>query len=911
MCGLVRDRPPGESLKGFMNKAKSILFLMVLGAPVWGQPDTNTIHFDTAVPFEFPEATGGALRVETIDFNGDDHLDVLVTSDQSFPEREASLIVLLGDGRGGFAEVRTRIEDRIPIHSSVGDFDEDNEFDVALVSKKNGGGFDLSILLGDGSGAFTMATSFQLSGRPQWVESADMNADGHLDTLVILGDEVVVALGDGNLGGLGAVRLLLSQPARSLVIEDLDEDGVLDLAVLFFPEMGGDSLALAFGDGTGQFSSAAVVPMRLDLCPVALVTGDFTSDGHVDLVVGSSAFDTPFEICPRDLTVLAGDGSGGFVPTGVFPSPATLSGMAALDLNADGSLDIVATNDLNNSLSVFIGDGAGRLGFADEYESVRMARFLTHGDYNEDGNCDVVVGGEGLGGRTDVQIITGTGTDQLVTAKRNSFGPIPNFLPTVRGLEVGDLDEDGCLDMVTQTDERVFVVFGDGKGGKLGDAEFPVQFSANEGLSLSDLNLDDHLDIVTSGGSILLGDGHGQFCHDDLGFPNATKDVIARDFNQDGLPDLAIAETGGHRVLVYLGDGEGSFDLVNELKAPLFPHRLLAADLNHDDICDLVVKRIARFDGFRLSVFLGLGNGDFFLRQNLGAGDLANRLSIGDMNEDGNLDLVTELLYLGHGDGAFTSSADTRQGIVVDLDLDGHLDVTNGKEYQQGFGGLFLGDAIEIGGSGNGFYANLGDFDNDGATDIVLLAGGAVLGTTSIGQPGFKVILNRSFVPGCIEGNVNGASGSPVPVIFVNGLSGVGIVPTVYLGQESSFELRVEAAPSAAPGSSRFALYGWIGRPQPTDARTLRFDLGLSCRVMSMNTPSSSEAPLAIWRNLAGATSLLGEPTRPSDPAPTTLENRPGGIQRAVTFFLQGLIKDTDSPQGKIAVTNGLTVVVQ
>ena len=85
--------------------------------------------------------------------------------------------------------------------------------------------------------------------------------------------------------------------------------------------------------------------------PRTVAAADFDGDGILDLAVANQGSNT--------ISVLKGDGKGGFAAAtnyGVGTSPASL---VAVDLNADGRIDLAVSNLSSNSVSVLIGKGDG------------------------------------------------------------------------------------------------------------------------------------------------------------------------------------------------------------------------------------------------------------------------------------------------------------------------------------------------------------------------------------------------------------------------------------------------------------------------------------------------------------------------------------------------------------------------
>ena len=116
------------------------------------------------------------------------------------------------------------------------------------------------------------------------------------------------------------------------------------------------------------------------------------------------------------------------------------------------------------------------------------------------------------------------------------------------------------------------------------------------------------------------------------------------------------------------------------------------------------------------------------------------RTSLGDLDGDGDLDLVTgnnaqvDKVYLGNGSGAFAVGSDVKAGVTLgtwdtslgDLDGDGDLDLITGNYAQvnkvylnNGSGAFSAGSDVEAGVTLGTFDTELGDLDGDGDLDLI------------------------------------------------------------------------------------------------------------------------------------------------------------------------------------------------
>ena len=131
----------------------------------------------------------------------------------------------------------------------------------------------------------------------------------------------------------------------------------------------------------------------------------------------------------------------------------------------------------------------------------------------------------------------------------------------------------------------------------------------------------------------------------------------AGDFNGDGKTDLAVADVDDDVIAVLLGNGDGTFQAPIKLSLSGSPHSIIAADLNNDGKLDIAS---ANYLG-GVSVFLNNGTGTFKSEVSYKNGIRgAHYIASADMNGDGKLDLIVSnpdanavAFLFGNGDGTF------------------------------------------------------------------------------------------------------------------------------------------------------------------------------------------------------------------------------------------------------------------
>jgi hypothetical protein len=343
----------------------------------------------------------------------------------------------------------------------------------------------------------------------------------------------------------------------SAALADFNTDGKPDLAVADFYS---DQVTILLGDGSGGFAPAAGSPWGAGVGPSALATGDFNRDGRADLAVTGYG--------SNDVTILLGNGTAGFAPSagspvGVGTGPFSV---AVADLNLDGKADLAVGNNAGNDVTILLGDGAG--GFAAPVGSPVGAGSgpisIAVADFNNDGKPDLAVGNNAS---YDVTILLGNGTGSFT---------IPAGSPVGAGagpfaVAAADFNHDGKPDLVVANNESndLTILAGDGAGGFVPAAGSPAAAGAGPfAVVVADFNLDGRPDLaVTNGGgdslTVLLGDGSGGFVQppgSPFGTGSSPYPVVAGDFNLDGKPDLAAANFGADTLTVFLGAPSGAPD---------------------------------------------------------------------------------------------------------------------------------------------------------------------------------------------------------------------------------------------------------------------------------------------------------------------------------------------------------------
>ncbi len=327
------------------------------------------------------------------DFDNDGDLDIVMCCNTPADPESRQVVLLLGDGRGGF---RMAPGSPIAVGSSAhkvaaGDLQNDGNVDVVVARHDS---YAVSVLVGDGHGGLDPASGSPVGAskgthpHTHAVTVGDVNADGNLDILTTNASDnnISVLLGDGT-GRFeptpGSPVAAGRHPYDVVRLHDVNGDGRLDLVT---PNLHGSAVTVLLGDGAGGFSPAPGSPFPVGPRPGYVVVGDLNGDHNLDLIATHD-----------DVALVAvglGDGTGRFRPaTG---SPIQLKfpvwGAAIGDLNGDGMNDLVLGSVRDPGIVLLLGDGRGtfRPAASSPLPSGQGPGYVLVADVNRDGRLDIL-----------------------------------------------------------------------------------------------------------------------------------------------------------------------------------------------------------------------------------------------------------------------------------------------------------------------------------------------------------------------------------------------------------------------------------------------------------------------------------------------------------------------------------------
>jgi len=523
-------------------------------------------------------ALSGVNSLVVADLDGDSDLDIAVAS-SAF----GGLTVMLNDGSANFTSTGSPVLGVASI--AAADLNGDGDVDLAL--GHDGG---VSTLLNDGAGAFpsTNLISFGVGVNVTGLQLGDLDGDGDADLAAADREHRVrILLNDGSaafsaptLWGPGYNRARPPFSFSILVLADLNEDGVLDVAAANALDR---SILTLFNDGNGELSGPqnVSVSLFLDHAPGPLAAGDLDGDGILDLVTGKSA--------SGGFTTLINQGLGNFLAQ--FSNLTSADFLATEDVDGDGDFDLV----LSGALAVNDGSGNFATPVAIPGSGFPFAHVLH--DLNGDGFQDLINSAT-QGTTLTVQLNNGAGG--FLAASSFSVGTSPQYAG------VGDWNGDGHPDLAVPNlgSNNISLLLNDGSGG-FGAATTIAVGSFPRSLAAADLNGDGHLDLAVANSNrfgnnsnlsgsasgdltLLFNDGSGGFTSGGtLAAGPAPENVVASDIDGDGDVDLVVSNHLGATVSLLLNAGAGSFEPAIHFVAGSTPSGLTLADLDGDGDLDV------------------------------------------------------------------------------------------------------------------------------------------------------------------------------------------------------------------------------------------------------------------------------------------------------------------------------------
>jgi hypothetical protein len=691
---------------------------------------------------------------------------------------------------------------------AVADFNNDGIPDVAVADSATNA---VSIFTGNGDGTFTAVNcsgtlTCATGSSPEGIVAADFNNDGNMDLAVTNCDSGTITIlwgnGTGNFGSQLPLTLTAGSNPRGIAAADFNGDGYPDIVVT---NSGSNNVGLFLNNGSGGFGAETTYNTGFN--PWAIAVGDFNNDGIPDIVIADNNDNNIISV------FLGQMGSGGFSFGQQFQYTVQQNGgitvegypvsVAVGDFYGDGNLHVAvavqqAGQNLDN-VTIMKGNGNGTFTEGMTYNTAPHPVTVTAANLNGDGYLDLaVVAGNG----NIVTVFWGNGNGTFGGQVNAGTGDIPY------AVAAADLTNNGTNDLiVTNSQGNSFsVIMNNGNNTFQSRLDYPAGPNAHS-IVTADFNGDGIPDLAfaDSNGSeisVELGNGDGTFQPPTAYSTGTATDpvfIVEGDFNQDGVPDVAVANNATGTVSVFLGQrlpnngftfGAPATYSVGQSGTTFAPEptSIAVGDFNGDGYPDLAVTN---YNQKSVSILLNVGKGPnagtFAPAPNCdgsvnacAVGNEPVAVAAGNFYGNQTLDLVvineldgTATILQGNGDGTFTApqgplavGTNPVSVAVADLNGDGIPDLAVADELSLGTVSVLLGNGS--GGFGNGTFQTavayptgasptavvIGDFSGNGIPSLALTSAssGASLGNLVSLLPGVATS----------QGTASGTFGAPV-----------------------------------------------------------------------------------------------------------------------------------------------------
>ncbi len=614
------------------------------------------------------------------DFNNDNFTDVAVSNTGSNSEG-SSISIFLNNSSGSFGSPVNYNVGTGPVGLTSADFDQDGDNDIAAANYGfNGQGNTISILLNNGNGTFSNQLIFPAGTGPYKIASALINNDNLPDIVVADADQrmnVLINTGGNDFSNKTEYNVF-SQFAgdffQSISLADVDNDGDIDALYSSTSSEANFNSAIALfrNTGTGTFGSPeSIVLSSFTGGSVDIEVADLNGDGWND-IVGDSYNGRNTD----GFQVLLNNGSGGFLSASLYPAGQGTFNIALADADNDGKTDVLTADNYSMEITIRHNSGNGIFFNPPQYLTNPIAGSLDAADIDLDGDLDVVTSAWG-------RAATGSQVAVLKNNGDGSFGSAVTYIERSGGVQAKfrDLNNDGYPDLIFATsissppyDFHTALNNGDGTFGTI--QTWPVGACGWSDIDAFDLDNDGDLDAVITEWLGCVGvpesakrlfvsknNGDGTFAPATYMIIDPFPSTIAgADLNGDDIIDLVTGHANSVDVLI--GIGNGQFQTQVAYATELNPQDIVIDDFNNDGIKDLAVSTFSSVSG--MSVLLGNGDGTFQTTQNYDGAyspDLLNVAGIasGDLDGDGFKDIMVAneasndlSIYYNNGDGTFT-----------------------------------------------------------------------------------------------------------------------------------------------------------------------------------------------------------------------------------------------------------------
>jgi subtilisin-like proprotein convertase family protein len=311
--------------------------------------------------------------------------------------------------------------------------------------------------------------------------------------------------------------------------------------------------------------------------PTNLAVGDFNNDNRQDFAVTNQV--------SSNVSILLGSGTGTFTSGATLAAGSNPYAVAVGRFNADTNNDLAVVNSNSNNVSIFLGNGNGTFSAATNFSVGASPIAISVGDFNSDNIKDLAVANFGGFFSGTISILQGNGTGGFTAARDLRARTQPSAIVT------GRFNSDAIDDLAVTNfgSDNISVYLGFGNGTFSNQSNINV-FSGPVAITTFDADNNGIQDLITANFnndtvSLRNGVGNGTFTGSES-TPVGVNPVslTTADFVGSGInPQVAIASNGSDKV-VFSNTNSPS---PNEYTVGVYPNSIVKGDFNGDGKPDL------------------------------------------------------------------------------------------------------------------------------------------------------------------------------------------------------------------------------------------------------------------------------------------------------------------------------------
>ena len=557
------------------------------------------------------------------------------------------------------------------------DIDGDGDLDILLAERHS-----LAIYYNDSNGNFTAENISGVSSQYTNIIGGDFDNDGLIDFITTSRASNGNIIFWKNMGdttqyhhGFNPINIKQASIEKGdIQVDDLDNDGDLDLIYSILWGYSGNSIICLLNDGIANFNEHTINYNRSNQ---GIKISDFDGDGDKDFAVIQSY---------QKIILFTNQGNLNFIQSEISNID-DLEAIAIVDYDNDGDKDFVFSTTPPFSDSTFgILENTGNANYnLHTIESLGKVDYIDYSDFNNDGSMDFLVTSKGF-------------DDPIIYIKNNTnYNKIildDFFMDPDKFISV-DIDNDGLTDILNLSTNKNELILWHNQGN----------------YNFDKIIIDDSLPP------------RSHFVNIDTG-----------DFNNNEYNDILVSttqESWHGKMILYTNNGNLNFTksfLSNACASASF-----FTDIDLDGDMDIIYSLNA-ING-RIVCFRNDGNGNLQSVILVNHIDYTDCTGFKDVDNDGLNDLVTDkdVFFKNNGSLNFTAvQLPALAGNWFDMDNDGDLDILGGASVSTGASNIlswwendgnnnFTEHQIQTNILTSGFTIN--DFDGDGDIDFICSSG--------------------------------------------------------------------------------------------------------------------------------------------------------------------------------------------